>query len=1289
MHAITSRISLCAGATLLLLLAVLAEASAAAGESSIARLKDLHLETVLVAKAAGETRIVAPDDDATQDCARRVQQALRAATGVEFPIVRPAAVTEADARKVTLILLGNFQSNQAIRELYDRHYCFTDGFYPGKDGFEVRTIHNPLNRGRNCVLLGGSDAHGVRAATDAFVDVIKSKGIVTTEDDGRTVKLARVLATKSNFHPAKPAEAWARERSDHMRRGLDRGLVRSTMGGRGSAIEAGFCYYLSGDEAWGKIFRETALHYCELAKPKNDWALLDLSNDEGGQYFWPWKFAMIWDAIEEGPVFSDDDRLKITEMLLRLTQWVSNRDHFYLDRQKGALYAAPNELRQGHPTYAALSMFFGAEYFRYYYPQIMDFQPRYADVARIFDGQAQSYKSSDNATVYSPLATGQYFSYLLTRQALTPRIAENLRAFADSVVITTDNRADACTFGDTPTFVIGHARGLGFLARAAWYFNDPGLRWAFDWIAPRTAGAGNEFPYGDTWYQGLYYTEGERTAPTRLLGVAPVKVDRGLYDYILKKDQPATGVRAPALESCFDKLSLRRNFSPRDEYLLLSGLSGVLYHGHDDGNSVLRLTWNDRVWLANMGYRAVAATEHNGLMVRRDGQYSAPPAFTSLDARGDFPGSSFTRTTSAGYNGTNWSRNIFWRKGGYFLFFDEVEAKQPGHYQLDLLWRTLGEATLSGDSLRVTQDGERFNIKNGDRSRKALSLKKPDKNSNWNHYGHADGTVRILAEMSEAKGGETQVYSNLLFPGDPDAIVLERLGPRTARLRHKDGLNELVGVARAGNEIGPYALHAAAYAMNRDRLTVFDATEVAVAGLKIRSAAPVSFDLEWKTRTGIFTCAQATEVAMQATGVTVDGQRSGVAAEERTIRVKIPAGTHTFTLEGAGLTSLEAIVNAVAEEKTAPPVTGLGSEFLVQSWRSKVQGPLKTLRVGDLDGAGRPSIVTASANTIRAFAADGKERWSFRTSAPVGCLHLQDLNHDGKAEVIFGAGPTVYVLSPDGREKWNYEVTHKSSPLSAITTADLEGDGQIAVIAGNELSTVSALDADGHLRWQSFKDIGLNGVTVILADDLDGDGKTEMVIGTSRGHGTVMLTHDGQQVKWRFPGTHTVARSAAPSAKGEKRVVIGGPLGFGPLRFVEAATGRTRNLLKVPDDLVDLMPVELRGNHEVEFVSIFAATGLHVFDADGHLRRHAMLPGFASALAVADFNHDQQPDIAVGAQDGRIWILDADGTIKAEANVGEPVVALGIVNDGETTRLVVGANDGTLVVFKDDRMVQP
>ena len=164
-----------------------------------------------------------------------------------------------------------------------------------------------------------------------------------------------------------------------------------------------------------------------------------------------------------------------------------------------------------------------------------------------------------------------------------------------------------------------------------------------------------------------------------------------------------------------------------------------------------------------------------------------------------------------------------------------------------------------------------------------------------------------------------------------------------------------------------------------------------------------------------------------------------------------------------------------------------------------------------------------------------------------------------------------------------------------------------------------------------------------------------------------------------------MARAVAPSAHGKKLVIIGGPQGRGPARIMDAVTGRTRKILPVADDVVDIIPAELRSDGTSAIVAAYALTGLYVFDLEGNLLKHTPLGAFASTLAVADFDGDGKTDIAVGSQDGKVWILDAEGAIQAMASLPAPVVSLGVLAGQKNSRLVAATSDGTVVAFKTVR----
>ncbi|MBM3888353.1 MAG: hypothetical protein FJ388_04425, partial [Verrucomicrobia bacterium] len=138
-----------------------------------ATLKNLHLRTHIVRDGKPTVRIVAPASGIYRAQAARLQAAIEKLSGCKVPIIADDSPEAAVPIKGSLIVLGNRSTNATISELYNRYFLLTDLRYPGRGGYEVRTIHNPFGGGHNVILVGGSDASGVDKATNALIEKLK------------------------------------------------------------------------------------------------------------------------------------------------------------------------------------------------------------------------------------------------------------------------------------------------------------------------------------------------------------------------------------------------------------------------------------------------------------------------------------------------------------------------------------------------------------------------------------------------------------------------------------------------------------------------------------------------------------------------------------------------------------------------------------------------------------------------------------------------------------------------------------------------------------------------------------------------------------------------------------------------------------------------------------------------------------------------------------------------------------------------------------------------------------
>jgi hypothetical protein len=71
-----------------------------------------------------------------------------------------------------LVLLGNLNSNQAMMQLGANFYVYETAYWPGPNGYSLRSVANPFGTTANCIVLAGSDEAGVGQAVDRFIETL-------------------------------------------------------------------------------------------------------------------------------------------------------------------------------------------------------------------------------------------------------------------------------------------------------------------------------------------------------------------------------------------------------------------------------------------------------------------------------------------------------------------------------------------------------------------------------------------------------------------------------------------------------------------------------------------------------------------------------------------------------------------------------------------------------------------------------------------------------------------------------------------------------------------------------------------------------------------------------------------------------------------------------------------------------------------------------------------------------------------------------------------------------------
>lgn len=992
-------------------------------ELSLTRTREFHPTDL-----ADDVLLVVPDDIQGHAAVARVVEAVGEA-GRPPETIPQSRFRQALFREKHVIAFGNLANNRAIQRLYTARCCFVDTFFPGAHGYLVKSISDPFGYARNCIVAGASTDEGLEAALNVFTDIV-------TAGNGR---LKRVHAASFDHDlPRLPDDSEMERMVRDDLKIWGTGWSASPFRG-GGLLSYLWQHYLTDHPVWARAAAEI------LKGSIEPWRAECRAHPEAYHCFFNLHlYIHLWDLVEDNPLFTPEDRRGAVTMFGELLRHLMTLS--YVSEEVNP----PGEIRQNHTTFIGLNLAVGGDYMTRRHG-VREFRRANEIARRIFEGQMDSYKPDDDGGVgyvwHVPQETLSYFLYRGDDRYITGGHVADLCKLA---VVTTDNMRSECGYGDTSGYAGFSSNGwdarLWPLMVSLWHHPDAAHLWTLNWLGDGKRPSPERALHG--LYSAVDYVDGgfamaacKPVVPRELLGICVMDMPEPVLDWVRRYSPQAHHPRPG--RRYFDKLSLRRNFEPGGEYLLLEGL-GTTCHGHEDTNAIVRLTWNERAWLADGDYIRAAPAFHNSVVVMRDGEgvLESPgdgvviPPLASLNVCSDGAELAMFRSEAAGYNGVDWQREIFWRKGRYMVVMDRLRCCEPGDYHLQCLWRMVGDPAREADGVRIRQAGEHFHIRNADGSAQEIV---PDMHvkSRWGSYPHSDGPISVLHQRTgcSLEAGTSFTFMNLLTP-DPQ-IRLERVGPGAVRVTDGDEVTLLGGGT-----------------LEQDDL-----------------------DLSGS----MFAClARGNGVRLQ--GVERLAGREVEPSEQVLDRPELAAAVRSVRA-----------VPAVTPAARRPSVSG----GLAHRWRRAFPADIRDISVSD-DGE---LLLASGRDVVRLNAETGESVWSRPVDAEGGASRVlgSDIDGDGKPEVMLGTEDSqLVVLEGDtGEERWRrglLNMWNRGTRVSAVAVADLEGNGELNVLAGTEGWFVNAFAADGAPKWAEW--FRYHAITALQAADADGDGKAEILVGT-------------------------------------------------------------------------------------------------------------------------------------------------------------------------------------------------
>ena len=621
----------------------------------------LRIETPL--GTAKRLVVAAPRSGHGRKAAERICEALRRfSRGAEL-LSDPGEEILASAGG-PVVVVGNLAESRIVRGLYYRFLSATDLWYPGPGGYELRTLCDPVGAGHNVILVGYSDEAGARAAADALVaraaDPLPHLAVVKATRLPMPDSLAAALRSEQL-----PSAAWQ---------------VANLI----LADSKGYLYYLTGEPKLGEEYRKAWRAYIESGYVRTE------------KIVQPHLFSLSrivpWRLVESMNLFSPAERLAITRFLYGWAQSDEGWPHVaHCPRVQ-----SPHVPRQNHELMPALALAYTADYFATHYPQLAGPETWRKAAAQAFEPYGPSWKP-----LCDGLCHGWYMSQpvMMHYGLLDPKHAYfeqgGARKAAECALAVVNNDSWLPTAGDADLSCQFPGAALRI---AASYYRDGRYTFVED-----RAPLQRRFAWWESWalFPRAFACGIQAEVPKGIVGLTVVPVDELVYRvWKRNRDQAPTAVSTPPsapIEQCFDKLAIRSGWNLEDDYLLVDGLGGGS-HSYDDAGGILDYA---RLGLSLVvqedSFVHSSPEHHSAVTIVRDGESGTIPGFAILEARQiDREGNAYVRIRLADYAGADWVREIHLRRGSCAVFCDTVIAKQAGDFAVEARWRTPARLKLDG-----------------------------------------------------------------------------------------------------------------------------------------------------------------------------------------------------------------------------------------------------------------------------------------------------------------------------------------------------------------------------------------------------------------------------------------------------------------------------------------------------------------------------------------------------------------------------------------------------------------
>jgi hypothetical protein len=910
------------------------------------RLKDLHRDTMLVWQGVSQATIVAPVGGIYDEQANQIQQAIAQRSGTEVPIVTDDTPAAGVPIVGHLIVLGNRSTNRTIAELYNRYFTLLDLRYPGPGGSVVRSLHNPFGGGHNVILVGGSDTSGVDVAAGVFAD-----------------RIAQADAVSGSL-----AVGWLME----IRLGTGTQLPEDIRDFETWEASAG--YGSIGYFGWNSISKRMAMYYMtgvalharealRLAFPDEE-ALKEITEIDGerienkneplsGPYHYnAHMMVLYWDLIEESPVFSDDERLRVINALSQQFSHAQDEnarrriiDSVHAGRGDRAYAEPPPRVGSRHDQWSAISLYCLGRYFHKDDPHPLWEHSMKAARWHFASLHHHAWIGGENDNLFwYNTGIAPVLSYML--------LTGDRELIRNGVLATLVGGQQILASGREPDWALQSA-SIGLLNKAAYLLQDGRYR---EYLR-RTGMDLDIFRLGQSFWPEEDLTPRLATDLMGRWSTHPIS-------------EPMWRHRASGLplEHSFLFSSYRSAADASGDFILLKGMNGASRNAYHTF-AILELRLAGTTLLE--GYL-------NQVLTRADGMVQPEVAMDAALRHRDVVGDTVVavgETPGAAF--CNWRRTLLQRVGQYALIVDDLSfSTHSTDMEIEILWqgKSAWQALPGGGAVGIDGAGEIH-----------LSDPIPTDVSN--------GQARMVWQGA-VEPGDRQIFFSLVA-GEPSAGGR----PPLACTRLCDHAAALALPQPAVAAVGSYdGLEGEMVVLAHDHLHGVQCTQIALGGTLFAATTPVHVDWDFHSNTLEVVAAEATRIHLAiAPGaeLRVEGEvpisGSGamsvldLSAGRHRITGAVPDGD-TLAMVRARLVDCLDRAQEARQQRAATTVgTPLAGPSLTPAFTASVGGVITNLVIAST--AQHTRICATVGSTVHVLSGQGAELRRLQADGPIRVLH--------------------------------------------------------------------------------------------------------------------------------------------------------------------------------------------------------------------------------------------------------------------------------------------------------------